>query len=55
MEYILHTWVSGKRWKGIYEMITVIMSSGITGDFYFLLYAFYVLIVLVIFSIMSHF
>lgn len=36
----LHTWASEKRLKGMYEMITAIMSSGITGDFYFLLCAY---------------
>lgn len=41
-----------KRLKEIYKMVTVIVSSRIIGDFYFLLYT---LCIFIIFSIMSHF
>ena len=44
-----------KRLKEIYKMVTVIVSSRIIGDFYFLLYTLCILIIFIIFSIMSHF
>lgn len=36
----LHSWALDKRVKGIYETLTVIMSSGIIGDFIFFLILF---------------
>lgn len=41
--------------EGDMQNVTVTTNSRIIGDFYFLLYSFYLLVIVMIFSIMSHF